>query len=428
MTSFFKRSGRFNPLITAAIVVTWLVLMGYLLRDRIMESGAHVSETFQISAVESDDWFMIRISGAYAGFGRSRQFKKDGGWTIRDDLNISLNLQGQVKPVRISNESEVDENFRLISFRLKVSSGIVSFEQKGRMSGRDLVVDIPQFQGGGTKKLKLAEVPRISRSLGLPVPLTGLQVNDEIRMPIFDPLDGNKWDAVIKVLEKADLDIGDKKIPSWRVRATFRAVELVMWIDDQGRLLKGRMPLGITVVRSDRNEIAREMKTFRDLPDLVGMTAVQVEGTIPESDDLRVVRYEIQGAGSMAIPSDDRQKLKGADIEIIRQSISDATYQLPNEDRKMGRYLMSSRFIRSDDPEIVRKAREIIGDEKDPVKAAILINKWVYEYLRKVPTPSVPDAVTVLQTKQGDCNEHAVLAASLAGCGIARAGCCWTHL
>jgi hypothetical protein len=186
MTSFFKRSGRFNPLITAAIVVTWLVLMGYLLRDRIMESGAHVSETFQISAVESDDWFMIRISGAYAGFGRSRQFKKDGGWTIRDDLNISLNLQGQVKPVRISNESEVDENFRLISFRLKVSSGIVSFEQKGRMSGRDLVVDIPQFQGGGTKKLKLAEVPRISRSLGLPVPLTGLQVNDEIRMPILD--------------------------------------------------------------------------------------------------------------------------------------------------------------------------------------------------------------------------------------------------
>lgn len=416
MSSFFTRSGtRFNPFVTAAIVGVWLVLMGYLIRDRFVESVANVSETFHISAVETDDWFIIRISGAYAGFGRSRQFKKDGGWTLRDDLNISLNLQGQVKPVRVSNESEVDEDFRLISFRLKVTSGIVSFEQKGRMSGRDLIVDIPQFQGGGTKKIKLAEVPRISRSLGLPVPLTGLQVGDDIRIPIFDPMDGNKWDAVIKVLEKADLELGDKKVPAWRVRATFRAVELVMWIDDQGRLLKGRMPLGITVVRSDRNEIARETKGARDLPDVVEMTAVHLEGTIPEVDDLRLVRLEIHGVHDVAIPSDGfRQKLTGSEIEISREQLAAATYSLPNQEQKMGRYLMSSRFIRSDAPEIVRKAREIIGDEKDPVKAAALINAWVYKYLKKVPTPSVPDAYTVLQTGQGDCNEHAVLAASLA--------------
>ncbi len=38
----------------------------------------------------------------------------------------------------------------------------------------------------------------------------------------------------------------------------------------------------------------------------------------------------------------------------------------------------------------------------------------MYKYLKKVPTPSVPDAYMVLQTGQGDCNEHAVLAASLA--------------
>lgn len=414
MSPLFRRPGRFNPFVTAVIVAVWLVLVGYILKDRFMEAGSQIAENFAISAVESDDWFVIRVAGTYAGFGRSRQFKKDGGWAIRDDLNISLNLQGQVKPVRISNESEVDENFRLISFHLKVGSGIVSFEQRGRMSGRELIVDIPQFQGGGTKKLKLAETPRISRSLGLPVPLTGLQVNDEIRMPIFDPMDGNKWDAAIKVLEKADVELGDKKVPAWRVRATFRAVELVMWIDDQGRLIKGRMPLGITVVRSDKDEIAREMKTARDLPDFVGMTAVPVEGAIPESDDLRLVRFQIQGTQGVTIPSDDRQKLKGSEVEIVRQSIPQGSYSLPNQDRKMGKFLMSSRFIRSDDSEIVRKAREIVGQEKDPVKAAALINGWVHGYLKKVPTPSVPDAVTVLQTKQGDCNEHAVLAASLA--------------
>ncbi len=190
-------------------------------------------------------------------------------------------------------------------------------------------------------------------------------MGDDIRIPIFDPMDGNKWDAVIKVLEKADLELGDKKVPAWRVRATFRAVELAMWIDDQGRLLKGRMPLGITVVRSDRNEIARETKSARDLPDVVEMTAVHLEGTIPEVDDLRLVRLEIHGVRDVAIPSDGfRQKLTGSEIEISREKLAAATYSLPNQDQKMGRYLMPSRFIRSDAPEIVRKAREIIGDEK----------------------------------------------------------------
>ncbi len=87
---------------------------------------------------------------------------------------------------------------------------------------------------------------------------------------------------------------------------------------------------------------------------------------------------------------------------------------LPCTDPKMEQYLKSSRFIRSDHPDIIKKAREIVGSEKNPVKAAKLINQWVSDHLKKVPTPSVPDAYTVLMTKQGDCNEHAILAVALA--------------
>jgi len=197
MFSLLRRSKlRFSPLLTAAIVGVWVVLIGVLLADRYLPGGStDITEGLRISPAETDDWFLIRIGGAYSGYGRSRQFRRDDHWTLRDDLSISLNLQGQIKPIRIFTESNVDENFRLISFRLKVSSGIITFEQKGHMEGRDLLLEIPASQGGGTKRLKLFESPRISRSLGLPVPLTGLQVGEEIRLPIFDPMDGNKWDA-----------------------------------------------------------------------------------------------------------------------------------------------------------------------------------------------------------------------------------------
>jgi len=41
------------------------------------------------------------------------------------------------------------------------------------------------------------------------------------------------------------------------------------------------------------------------------------------------------------------------------------------------------------------------------------INDWVYNYLEKTPTLSLPNALDVLKTRKGDCNEHATLFAAL---------------
>jgi hypothetical protein len=389
--------------------------MGMLLKDRYLPDTSQISDVVRLSAAETDDWFLIRIGGSYAGFGRSRQYRNGANWSLRDDLNLSLNIQGQVKHLRLVSQSDVDAEFRLVSFRLKISSGLISFEQKGHMEGRDLVIETPGRQGGAVRRLKLLQAPRISRSLGLPLPLTGLEPGQEINIPIFDPMDGHKADAVIKVLERSDMLIAGKKVAAWRVRAAFRSIELVMWIDDEGRLLKGRMPLGITVIRSDRHEIAAEMKGIRELPELVSLTSVPVEGSIPENANLKLVRLKVFGSGEWVIPEDTyRQKVFESQITITRERLPKASYTLPCVDPKMEQYLTASSFIRSDNPEIITKARNIVGDEKDPVLAARLITNWVYKYLKKVPTPAVPDAHTVLLRGQGDCNEHAVLAAALA--------------
>jgi transglutaminase superfamily protein len=389
--------------------------MGLIVKDLYLPSTTQDSDSIAIAAVESDDWFLIRIRGAYAGFGRSRQIKDGTDWTLRDELNLSLNIQGRIKPVKVVSVSNVDSEFRLKSFELKVSSGIISYKVSGRMQGRDLIIQNPGTQGGGTKKLKLFERPRISRSLGLPVPLTGLETGDVIKLPIFDPLDGNKWDATIRVLEKADLVVSDRPTEAWRVKAEYRTAELTMWIDSDGKLLKGIMPLGITVMRSNRDEIASHLKSARDLPELLAMTSVPLEGNMPDPENLKRLKLKVGGDRKVHIPSDKfRQRSKDQVLDITREKIPEASYQIPYQDRKMAGMLAASRFIRSDHPTIVEKAREIVGNEKDPVKAAKLINSWVFRYLKKVPTPAVPDSLTVLQTRQGDCNEHAVLATALA--------------
>ncbi|MEW6348903.1 MAG: transglutaminase-like domain-containing protein [Thermodesulfobacteriota bacterium] len=416
MDSQRGRSGhRFNRVVTLLVVGAWLLLLGFLLKDHYVSQVADIADSVRISGVESDDWFLIRIRGAYSGFGRSRQFKKGDGWRIVDDLRISLNLQGSVKPVKIVNQSEVDKDFRLKSFHVKVSTGIISFEHRGRMEDQTLVMELPKIQGGGTKRLKLAEIPRMSRSLGLPVPLTGLNVGEKITMPIFDPMDGNKWEARIYVLEKAEMLQSGQKVEAWKVKAVYRTLEVTMWVDGQGKLLKGIMPLGITVIRADRSEIAQELSSTRELPELLSLTAVPLEGTVPDPVTLRELKIEVVTGRELQIPSDNvRQAYADGMISLKREKLPKPTYSLPCTDSAREVELSPSRFVRSDHPDIVKKAREIVGTETNPVKAGRLITEWVYKYLQKVPTPAVPDAYTVLQTRQGDCNEHAVLAAALA--------------
>ncbi|HSE83736.1 MAG TPA: transglutaminase-like domain-containing protein, partial [Thermodesulfobacteriota bacterium] len=70
-------------------------------------------------------------------------------------------------------------------------------------------------------------------------------------------------------------------------------------------------------------------------------------------------------------------------------------------------------LIQSDSPIVVRKSEEILKGEKNSLKAAKKINNWVYQNLKKVPTVSIPNALDVLETGEGDCNEHAALFAAL---------------
>jgi hypothetical protein len=227
-------------------------------------------------------------------------------------------------------------------------------------------------------------------------------------------LDGEKSDAVVKVLRKASIEISGKTVEAWQVKAIYRTIEAKMWIDEEGRLLKGSMPMGMVAVRSNRSEIAEEMKNARELPDILALTAVPVEGPIPDPRTLELLKVKVE-AGDQHIPSNKfRQTYDDGILTVTKETVPAGAYSIPLDDRKMEPYLTSSRFIRADHPDIIKKAREIAGDEKDPVKVAKRITEWVFKNLKKVPTPSVPDAYAVLQTKRGDCNEHAVLAVSLA--------------
>ncbi len=86
---------------------------------------------------------------------------------------------------------------------------------------------------------------------------------------------------------------------------------------------------------------------------------------------------------------------------------------LPVKDPEGGKYLKSTLVVESEHPEIRKLARNIVGTEKDALKATRSIVSWVARNLQKDYGASADRATDVLRQKKGDCTEHSLLAVAL---------------
>lgn len=107
-----------------------------------------------------------------------------------------------------------------------------------------------------------------------------------------------------------------------------------------------------------------------------------------------------------------RQTYRDGLLTITRESPADLNAASGHPD--LSAYLRPEPFIQSDHPEIVTIARKITDGSQTDLDKALKILEWMNQTIEKRPVVSIPDALTTLQNKTGDCNEHAVLAAAIA--------------
>jgi len=151
-----------------------------------------------------------------------------------------------------------------------------------------------------------------------------------------------------------------------------------------------------------------------DAFDLMNAIAVKVRNPIRDPRNLARLDARLGGLGDVAVPTDGRQSFHDGVLHVEREPPAAATYVLPYDGNEWRDELAATVFLQVDHPRLRETARQILGGEIDPRRAADLLRRWVYDNLEKRPLPSLPNALQVLETRAGDCNEHAVLFAALA--------------
>ena len=150
-------------------------------------------------------------------------------------------------------------------------------------------------------------------------------------------------------------------------------------------------------------------------------TAIESNVDLGSATRFEEISFRLTGVDLEGFQLDGgRQTLKGDTLIVQRERWDALTpgYELPYKLMDLRDALEPEPLIQSDDPRIVRRAREITAARAqrgpDPTRVAEQLANAVFNMLEKEVTISVPSAVQVLESLRGDCNEHTVLYVALA--------------
>jgi len=157
--------------------------------------------------------------------------------------------------------------------------------------------------------------------------------------------------------------------------------------------------------------------------DIIRQTAIASNVAL-ETGNLDELRVRLQGVDLDGFDlSGGRQTLSGDTLVVKRETDAQLTQDperfTAERMQELSEWVGPEPLIQSRDPRIQAQSRQITdrylsGRQRDYVRAAELLNEWVYENIEKRITVSVPSSVEVLETRRGDCNEHTVLYVALA--------------
>jgi hypothetical protein len=139
----------------------------------------------------------------------------------------------------------------------------------------------------------------------------------------------------------------------------------------------------------------------------------------PSLDELVVRLSTLSGKRPTSL-SDERQKAKPVgkgDVELhIRAAAPPMkSPKLPITTASVKTFLKETPYESIHDERLVGAERRVVGDEKNAWEAAKRINAFVYKHIQnKTLSRAFASANEALETREGDCTEHAVLFSALA--------------
>lgn len=434
--------------LAAAILLAWIGMVGWKIRREYFQPELTRLAEATLSLAPGVSFYTLTMGGHSVGQATSRLDTVPDGFELDDVMDLRLPALGQTGSAVARTSVKLSPALVMESFTFSLDSEVGRFEASGTM-GPDTTLHVDIRSAGSEQKLsfRMAQPPVFSSVVPIRVAMGGgLEVGKSVRLPVFDPTSMSSRSVEVRVLDYDTLEVPDSaaldaasqrwrpahydSIPAWKIAEIFGGVRVESWVDEDGRILRADSPLGFSMEKTEY-ELARQAEQDEDRSgatarpvddDVILSTAVQSNVELSDVEQYGELRFRLSGVDLSGFQLDgDRQTLRGDTLIVRREDWDslDPGYSLPYPHMDLKEDLEPAPLIQSDDPGIVEEATSIAGGRytrghSDPKRVAKRLEERVNGMLKKQVTFSVPNAVQVLQTRRGDCNEHTVLYVALA--------------
>ena len=399
-----------------AIVLFWC-LMNFLLIKRQLGAPAPVITIRSTEKIieHIEEWWGVFYRGEKIGYASQTITPKAKGYKLRDQSVVNLNMLGTLQPATTRLEMDANEDWILENFDFELSSKEIRFSARGRVNEGKLTLQLDSAGHQSTREITLSQAPYLLAALKPYVVTQQLETGKKFFFSTFDPSTLSQQVTTVVIEGREQIRIGARTEPAIKLRQSFHGISVVSWVDGQGRTLKEESPAGLSLVRQSKDEA--KGRSPRSVPlDIIVQTAIAVAKPISDSQSRSVLELKLTGINLANFPlNGGRQRLSEDRLEIRREDPTQLNLKtVPIKDPRLTSYLQPTPFLQSDHPSIRALTAKILNGEANSYRAAVKIKDWVFKEIAKQPTVSIPNALEVLQTKKGDCNEHTVLFNALA--------------
>jgi hypothetical protein len=399
------------------ILVAWLAY-ATVFYTRLHQVGNEIltPEVQKLAKKEiQEEWFAIYQHGSRLGYGRSERRPQSVGYLVNEELLLRLNFLGEIQDISSWVQANLESDFSLKSFVFRLKAGPVYYRLRGGVKEGNLMLVSEMAGQERSQQVPLSHPIYLSSGMKSFLSQQSLEVGNTYRFALFDPATMSQTMVPLRVEGKETVRISSRDLEAYRVVMEFRGVQLKSWVSPYGELLKEEGFLGLTMVRSDREEALKGFGEAKGA-ELVREAAVVPDRIIANPRKLKLLRLQLDGI------TDDGWELAGGrqnwskgELAVKRESLQAiSSVKIPVNNSALAQDLQPSLLVQSDAVTLRKQAFAIIGEERNGLGAVRMISSWIYQNLEKRPTLSIPNALAVYEMRAGDCNEHSVLFAALA--------------
>lgn len=403
----------------ASVVLLWAGSLFWLIR---YEAFPHLfthriggyRNIFASAPVLMDSWMKILFDGRHIGYSHTLVDVDDQGepqqYVVENETRMNLNVMGRMQRISVDVSARLDMTYVLREFTFDMRAEQYSIQMTARRQENGLF-DIEIESPAGIQRTQM-EIPDdvVIHSALLEVGLSTMSPGDVMYVRTLDPATLSLMDMEVRALRREEM-AGQNALV---LASTVQGIEFMSWVDDKGNLLRQETPFGWVLEAAEDTEATAFERDSSGQTDMLRRLAIPSANTLRDARSVRRLKVRLDG---LKLPPDElvtsRQRVissgpEGAVLEISASPLSDDPSPDPS------RFLAATPFVQSDHRDIIARAKQITAGLESKPEMARAICDWVYGYLEKNPSASLPSAIEVLRVGEGDCNEHTYLFVALA--------------